>query len=93
MRTLIYNIKSLVGVDTYGQLRLQGEEMSRLNQIADAWLLIEDERIKGFGEMTSWDASQRVDVEIDAEGGMVLPSWCDPHTHIVYAGSREAEFV
>ena len=94
MRTLISNIKTLVGVDTELKPRLQGAEMSRLGQMDDAWLLVEDGRIASFGLMADWAArGEHVDVEVDAAGGMVLPSWCDPHTHIVYAGSREAEFV
>ena len=94
MRTLISNIKTLVGADTELKPRLQGAEMSRLGQMDDAWLLVEDGRIASFGLMADWAArGEHVDVEVDAAGGMVLPSWCDPHTHIVYAGSREAEFV
>lgn len=94
MRTLISNIKTLVGIDTELKPRLQGAEMSRLGQMDDAWLLVEDGRIASFGQMADWAArGEHVDVEVDAAGGMVLPSWCDPHTHIVYAGSREAEFV
>ena len=94
MRTLISNIKTLVGIDTELKPRLQGAEMSRLGQMDDAWLLVEDGRIASFGLMADWAArGEHVDVEVDAAGGMVLPSWCDPHTHIVYAGSREAEFV
>ena len=94
MRTLVYNIKQLVGVDTHGKLRLQGEEMARLEQIENAWLLVDNERIAGYGRMADWnEARGRVDREVDARGGYVLPCWCDPHTHIVYAGSREGEFV
>ncbi len=94
MRTLIYNIGCLAGLDNHGRLRLQGEEMARLERQANAWLLVEDERIAGYGSMSEWlNAPRRVDMEVDARGGYVLPTWCDPHTHIVYAGSREGEFV
>lgn len=94
MRTIVSNIKTLVGVDPERKLRLQGTEMARLDAIDDAWLLIDDERISGFGSMAELPADGvRADVEIDARGGVVMPSWCDPHTHIVYAGSRETEFV
>lgn len=94
MRTWIYNIGCLAGVDTHGKLRLQGEEMAHLECIKEAWLLLEDERIAAFGRMAEWNAAcGQVDVEVDARGGYVLPCWCDPHTHIVYAGSREGEFV
>lgn len=94
MRTLIYNIGCLAGLDNHGRLRLQGEEMARLERQVNAWLLVEDERIAGYGSMPEWlNAPRRVDMEVDARGGYVLPTWCDPHTHIVYAGSREGEFV
>ena len=94
MRTLIKNIKTLVGTGSEGKLRLQGAEMAQLGTIEDAWLLVDGERISSFGEMRCLDeATAGADYVVDAQGGMVLPSWCDPHTHIVYAGSREGEFV
>ena len=94
MRTLIKNIKTLVGAGSDGKLRLQGAEMAQLGTIDDAWLLVDGERISSFGEMRCLDeATACADHVVDAQGGMVLPSWCDPHTHIVYAGSREGEFV
>ena len=94
MRTLIKNIKTLVGAGSEGKLRLQGAEMAQLGTIDDAWLLVDGERISSFGEMRCLDeATACADHVMDAQGGMVLPSWCDPHTHIVYAGSREGEFV
>lgn len=91
MLTLINNISTLAGITRHDELRLQGGRMRELRRIDDAWLLIDNGRIAGFG---SKDESQpQADVVIDARGGCVLPSWCDPHTHIVYAGSREGEFV
>lgn len=94
MRTLIKNIKTLVGAGSEGKLRLQGAEMAQLGTIDDAWLLVDGERISSFGEMRCLDeVTAGADHVVDARGGMVLPSWCDPHTHIVYAGSREGEFV
>ena len=94
MRTLIKNIKTLVGAGSEGKLRLQGAEMAQLGTIEDAWLLVDGERISSFGEMRCLDeVTAGADHVVDAQGGMVLPSWCDPHTHIVYAGSREGEFV
>lgn len=94
MRTLIKNIKTLVGAGSEGKLRLQGAEMAQLGTIDDAWLLVDGERISSFGEMRRLDeVTAGADYVVDAQGGMVLPSWCDPHTHIVYAGSREGEFV
>ena len=94
MRTLIKNIKTLAGIGSERKLRLQGAEMAHLGQIDDAWLLVDGERIASFGEMKSLqEAEINADRVVDACGGTVLPSWCDPHTHIVYAGSREGEFV
>lgn len=65
--------------------------MGELPVIDDAFLLIEKERIAGFGPMSG--APERADTLIDASGRMVFPSWCDSHTHLVFAGSRETEFV
>lgn len=94
MRLLVKNIKTLAGIDRHGKLRLQGSEMQTLEQINDAYLTAEDGLITGFGTMDSLtDAEAAADTIVDAEGGTLMPSWCDPHTHIVYAGSREGEFV
>lgn len=94
MRLLVSNIKTLAGITGEGVLRLQGAEMKRLGTINDAWLLVEDGKISAFGRMSDMPSGGFVvDAEVDAQGGTVLPSWCDPHTHIVYAGSREGEFV
>ncbi len=94
MRELITNIGILAGLDTGGELRLEGEEMRRFNTMTDAWLLIEDGRFKDWGSMSDIPSEGiPADKETDARGGCVMPSWCDPHTHIVYAGSREGEFV
>lgn len=68
--------------------------MGIVNTIDDAWLLVEDGRFAAFGAVADGMPPLDDSVEvIDAEGGMVLPSWCDSHTHIVFAGSREQEFV
>ncbi|MGM9707357.1 MAG: imidazolonepropionase [Prevotella sp.] len=94
MRTVVVNIKTLACVDTDPKERLQGEEMAGMPTIDNAYLLMEQGRITAFGRMDEWAAAgMHADLEVDAEGGMVLPAWCDPHTHIVYAGSREGEFV
>lgn len=94
MRLLVKNIKTLAGIDRHGKLRLHGSEMQTLEQINDAYLTAEDGLITGFGTMDSLtDAEAAADTVVDAEGGTLMPSWCDPHTHIVYAGSREGEFV
>ena len=94
MRLLVSNIGTLAGVETAGKLRLQGGEMKTLGQQDNAWLLAENGEISAFGSMEDMPSEGFiVDEEVDARGGTVLPSWCDPHTHIVYAGSREGEFV
>lgn len=94
MRTVVVNIKTLACVDTDPKERLQGEEMAGMPTIDNAYLLMEQGRITAYGRMDEWlAAGMHADLEVDAEGGMVLPAWCDPHTHIVYAGSREGEFV
>lgn len=68
--------------------------MGIVNTIDDAWLLVEDGRFAAFGAVAEGMPALDDTVEVvDAEGGMVLPSWCDSHTHIVFAGSREREFV
>lgn len=94
MRLLLSNIKTLAGITDKGQPRLQGTEMKRLGTIDNAWLLVENGLISAFGSMKDIPSEGfNADEEIDAKGRIVMPSWCDPHTHIVYAGSREGEFV
>lgn len=94
MKQLVKNISCLAGIEYHPKPRLQGKEMATFNTIDNAWLLIEDGRVAQFGSMADgMPPISDIDNTIDAEGGMVLPSWCDSHTHIVYAGSREREFV
>lgn len=94
MRLLVSNIGILAGIENAGKIRLRGEEMKSLGQIDNAWLLVENCKISAFGSMDDMPAEGlSADCEVNAQGGTVLPSWCDPHTHIVYAGSREGEFV
>jgi len=88
---LIKNIGELVGIVPEGVLRKQGAEMAETGVLRDAWLAIEDGRIQAFGRMKDLVGSDRESV--DAEGGMVMPAFCDSHTHIVYAGSRDGEFL
>ncbi len=94
MRLLVTDIGLLAGIDRERSHRLQGRDMSRLETLSDAWLLVEDGRFKDFGTMSAMPpegiAADRTE---DARGGAVLPSWCDSHTHLVFAGSREHEFV
>ena len=93
MRTIIRNISSLVGIVPEGVLRKQGPEMSETGILDDAWLLAEDGRIAAFGTRDSAPPPSPDLDELDAGGGLVMPSFCDSHTHIVYAGSREGEFL
>ena len=92
MSILIQNIAHLFGILPAGVERLQGKEMAHVKTIDDAWLSIEGGRIIDFGPMSSLPETGHFEV-IDAEGGSVMPCFCDPHTHLVYAGSREQEFV
>ena len=93
-KTLITHIGTLAGIHPCETLRLAGQEMKHMGVINDAWLLTDDNRIAAFGGMEQLDAlDASPTLTIDAKGGTVLPCWCDPHTHLVYAGSREGEFV
>jgi len=95
MKLLIKNIKSLVQVEETPRKKVSGAEMNKLPCIENAWLAIEAGIIVDFGKMEEWPGiSDWSDLEvIDATGKLVLPCWVDAHTHIVYAGSREGEFV
>lgn len=95
MKLLIKNIKTLVQVEENPKPMVSGKEMSLLPCIENAWLAIENGKIADFGKMDDFTGvSDWSGLEvIDATGKMVFPSWCDSHTHIVYAGPRENEFV
>ena len=94
MKLLVKNIGCLAGIEYESKLRLKGKEMGVINTIDDAWLLVENGKFAQFGSMAQGiPPHNNIDNIIDADGGMVLPSWCDSHTHIVFAGSREREFV
>ena len=97
MGLLIKNIRTLVHTESDIQVKYSGTEMSSLQTIDDAFVYAENDLITSFGKMDSESyrllANSQFDTEIDATGRHVFPSWCDSHTHIVYAGSREQEFV
>src|SRR5687768_3465814 len=95
MKILVKNIKQLVGTEDEPCLRLFGKEMKEIGCITNAWLAIENGTIAGFGKMEDWEGiTDWTNLSIiDASDKIVMPSWCDSHTHIVYAGSREGEFV
>jgi len=92
MKTLLTNIKELLQVRDIAPNKVSGAEMKELPTIKNAWLLLERDIIKDFGIMDSL-TNLEVDKTIDCTGKVVLPTWCDSHTHIVYAGNREQEFV
>lgn len=88
---LIRNIKSLAGIYNPGTAPICGAAMKTLPALSDSFLLIENGIIHSFGK--NEDAPERADEMIDASGRFLLPCWCDSHTHIVFAGTREAEFA
>lgn len=92
MSLLVKNIGTLVGIDESGRLRVEGKAMADITTLENAWLLTDGERIKDYGTMDKYPSVEDCEV-LDAEGGWLFPSFCDSHTHIVYAGSREQEFL
>ena len=92
MSILITNIKQLVQVYDHNVTIVKGKEMKNLPVLENAYLYIEHDTIIEYGTM---DDCEGFDAEtvIDATGKLVLPSWCDSHTHTVYAGNRTSEFV
>ena len=90
---LVKNIAKIVGIDTQHRDRVFGSDMDNVTTIDDAWLAVEDGRIAAFGEADTMPDESGFQRVVDAEGGMLYPSFCDSHTHIVYAGSREQEFL
>ena len=94
-KILIKNIRQLAQVRELGINTVKGTAMAVLPSIFDAWLAIEDDTIVAFGKMEEWPGItdwSNLEV-IDASGKIVFPTYCDSHTHIVYAGTREGEFV
>jgi imidazolonepropionase len=90
--TLITNIKRLAGTNNPAA-PLRGKELALLSSIENAYLRIEDDEIAGFGSMSDLITDVSRPTTIDATGQMVIPAWCDSHTHLVFAASREDEFV
>ena len=89
---IITNISELAGIND-GTLPLRKKDLASLPAIKNAYLIIEGEEIAAFGEMSQLNNKSVPSSQIDATGKTVLPAWCDSHTHLVYAGSREEEFV
>tara|TARA_B110000114_G_scaffold185020_1_gene230505 strand:- start:151 stop:1395 length:1245 start_codon:yes stop_codon:yes gene_type:complete len=92
MKILFKNIKELIQVRENSIAFVSGKDMKVLPTIKNAFLLIEDGLIVDFGSMDELSDTE-VNQVIDASGKMIMPTWCDSHTHIVYAGNREGEFV
>ena len=92
MSLLVKNIGCIVGTDESGRTRAAGEEMNNIGMLENAWLLTDNEHICDYGTMDALPHEEGHEV-IDAKGGWLFPSFCDSHTHIVYAGSREQEFL
>ena len=92
MSILIINIKELIQVRDQNTLKVSGKDMQHLPTIKNAFLLIKNGEISDFGRMESCK-NMVADKTIDATDKLVLPTWCDSHTHIVFAGNREQEFV
>lgn len=91
--TIITNIGCLLGLHNEN-IVLRGKNLSYLPSLKNAYLLIEDSELVSFGSMEQLDRSlYKGEHTIDAAGGFVLPAWCDSHTHLVFAASREEEFV
>lgn len=93
MTTLIYNIGVLVNVRNEDVL-LFGKNLQHLPCIKNAYVLIDDNEIADFGQMAHMpETYKKVSHLVDASGRIILPAWCDSHTHLVFAGSRENEFI
>src|SRR6188508_1900439 len=93
MATLVSNIKQLVSIREESKL-LRGKELSELPCLDNAYLIIENGIISDFGLMKEIrNPKSKIENEIDATGQFILPCWCDSHTHLVFAASREEEFV
>lgn len=92
MKILFKNIKQLLQIRERGIVSLKGQEMKELPKIENAWLLVENRKIADFGGMENAPTIEEVE-SIDASGKILLPGWIDSHTHLVYAGNREQEFV
>lgn len=90
MKRTFVDIKEIVGVQPSGVLRLQGAEMASTGTVRNAWLTVEDGLISAFGPMDT--LPEDTGEKIDCAGSILMPAFCDSHSHVVYAGSREGEF-
>ena len=93
MRTLIKNIGTIYGILPEGVMKKEGTEMNEVLSMGNACITVKDGKIESFGKMEEMPTDgEGYDEVIDAGGGFVMPSFCDSHTHIVYAGCRDGEF-
>lgn len=92
MRTRIINIKTLYGLRPSSCLRLCGADMGKPYSLDNAWLTLRNGTVEDYGTMDTLPVDEHCDEVVDAHGGLVMPAFCDSHTHIVYAGSREHEW-
>lgn len=92
MTTIFTNIKLLVNTRAKSEL-LYGKELQNLPSVENAYLVVEDDEIADFGPMSGFSGSSSASNSIESSGKMILPCWCDSHTHLVFAESREQEFL
>ncbi|MEC4051770.1 imidazolonepropionase [Myroides odoratimimus] len=93
MKTLIKNIKEILQVRNEAIEKVSGADMATLPKLDNAYLIIEHDLIADYGTMDTCPNESEMDQVIDATGKTILPTWVDSHTHLVYAGNRELEFV
>ncbi|PKP54242.1 MAG: imidazolonepropionase [Bacteroidetes bacterium HGW-Bacteroidetes-1] len=98
MNLIINNIKEIFGLEYSPRMLLKGKEMGELLKISDAFIVVRDGLISSFGEMNTQEyidfMQQSVHYKVvDAENGLLFPSFCDSHTHLVYPSSREIEYI
>lgn len=100
MKILIRNIKELIQTERKAPAKVSGKDMAALSTIESAWLFIENGLINDFGKMDELKQHPKADyfnqsdvISLDASGKMVFPAFCDSHTHLVYDGSREIEYI
>ena len=92
MQTIFTHIQSLFGIQNDILPAIKGLDLDTVEQIEQAWMLIEDDRIVDFGSMENIP-SGNYDQEINVAGKLIFPTWCDSHTHLVFPKTREEEFV
>ena len=93
MKTIIKNIAEIIQIEKEPKEWVKGNDMSYINTLKNAYIKIENEIISDFGYMNDLPETEKLDNIIDAENGMVFPTYCDSHTHLVFATSREEEFI